>query len=235
MTRAQLPLDLPSPHGDSMSSLPQQAQLALHQVGEVRRWRSGQVLLGAEERADGAFVVLDGRVRIRSISPTGEEQILGWLGPGMFGALIPLLAGVPVPCDFVADGPCESRHFSPKRLFALLERDPATTLAIARMLSLRLSRFLNAYTTQVLAPLSVRVWATMGRLARWRHVAGEDKTGELTITQADLARAVGASRYRVGLELKKLEASGVVILSRGKITVLSSRRPTRAVRYRSAA
>jgi CRP-like cAMP-binding protein len=217
-----------------MSSLPPRAQLALHEVGNVRRWRSGQILLGANERAEGAFVVLDGRVRIRSVAPTGEEQILGWLGPGMFGALIPLLAGVPVPCDFVADGPCEARHFSPKRLFALLERDPATTLAIARMLSLRLSRFLNAYTTQVLAPLPVRVWATMGRLARWSHASGEHATGELTITQADLARAVGASRYRVGLELKKLEASGVVSLSRGRITMLSRRRPTRPSRDRSA-
>ena len=187
-------------------------------------WRSGQVLYRSGENAESAFVVLSGRVRIRTNAANGDEQILGWLKPGMFGALIPVLSGTPLLYDFVADGPCEARHFTPRRLLRLLENDAATTLAIARMQSLRLSRFLNGFTTQVSASLSDRVWAGLKRLALWQKEGSTDQTGELAITQADLARAVGASRYRVGIELKKLQANGVVALGRGRITLLTRRR-----------
>ena len=54
--------------------------------------------------------------------------------------------------------------------------------------------------------------ATLRRLAR--------HTGTVVITQAELAHAVGGSRYRVGLELARLRAAGRIAVARGRITVL---------------
>lgn len=230
MANAALSALLPWSQADNLSSLPAHAQRALLEIGDIRRWRSGRMLLRAGQQPESVFVVTAGRVRIRTLATSGEEQILGWLEPGMFGGLVPVLAGAPIAYDFIADGPCEARHIAPRRLFALLERDAATTLAIARMQSLRLSRFLNGYITQVSSPLADRVWAAIRRLTHWQKTTGVDRKGEIAITQADLARAVGASRFRVGLELKRLERSGVISLGRGKIVVLTRQRPARAPR-----
>lgn len=220
---------------DSFGQLPEPARRALMDIGIQRRWRDGQTLLWTGEVADSAFVVLKGRIRMRSFGPQGDEQIFAWIEPGMFGALASVLAGVAFPCDFVADGPCEVMHLERRRLSELLERDAPTALAVARMLGARLSLFMQMHMVQSFAPLSDRVWATLRRLARWQPAGGAGagaarRAGRLEITQADLAHAVGASRYRVGLELKRLEAAGHVVLARGSILVFEAVRAKRRSR-----
>lgn len=212
-----------SPRANSLRQLPREAREALLGIAVSRRWRNGQTLLWAGQRAGSAFVVARGRIRMRSFGPEGDEQIFGWIEPGTFGALASVLADVGFPCDFVADGPCEVLHLPRERLLELLARDAPTALALARMLSVRLSLFMEMHMVQSFAPLADRVWATIRRLARWSTAKDGLRTGTLAITQADLAHAVGASRYRVGLELQRLEASGRLERSRGRIVARERR------------
>ncbi len=216
---------------DSVGQFPEPARQALMRIGVPRRWRSGQTLVWAGEIPDSAFAVLKGRVRIRAFGPQGDEQIFAWIEQGMLGALAPVLAGVPLPWDFAADGPCELLHFERRRLAELLGRDAPTALAVARTLSSRLTLFMKMHMVQSFAPLSDRVWAALRRLANGEGAGhGGIRSGRLEITQADLARAVGASRYRVGLELQRLEAAGHVALARGSIRVFERVPPGRRPR-----
>lgn len=203
-----------------LNELPERAQQALKSIAVVRRWRSGQTLHWGGEVAASAFVVLKGRMRARTFGPNGDEQIVGWLEPGTFAGLSSVLAGALLPFDVIADGPCETMHLSRSRLLALLERDAPTSLALAQVLSARLGQFMEMHMLQAFAPLADRVWATLQRLSRSQVPAADRDTPFIEITQADLAHAVGASRYRVGLELKRFEKDGRVKLERRRIFVL---------------
>ncbi|MEZ5729804.1 MAG: Crp/Fnr family transcriptional regulator [Burkholderiaceae bacterium] len=218
---------------ERLTSLPEPAQRALDSIGRRRRWRAGQTLAWAGQRVDSAFVVLSGRMRLRSFDSEGDEQILAWLPPGTFGGLALALSELPTPCDIVADESSEALHFERNALVDLLARDATTSLAIACMLGARLSAMMDAHLSQSFAPLADRVWATVMRFSRVERDDREDREDRedserplLRITQAELARAVGASRYRVGIELRRLEATGRIALARGRITVLQQA-PTR--------
>lgn len=205
---------------DRFEELPERAQQELRRIGVLRSWRSGRALLRAGEVATSAFVVEKGRLRVRRFGRDGNEQILGWLGPGTFSVLASVIAGVSMPFDFVADGACEVMHLERAALLNLLERDARTGLAIARVLSARLARSMQRQMEGSAAPLADRVWSTLWRLARWQPSGAGGRIAVLEITQSDLAHTAGASRFRVGLELKRLEQEGRVRLARGRITVI---------------
>ncbi len=87
------------------------------------------------------------------------------------------------------------------------------------MLASRLNNVLEMYGTQSFESLTDKVWARLVQLAR-RSPQGSTSDVCIEVTQADLARSVGGSRYRVGLELNRLEARGVIALSRGQIKIM---------------
>lgn len=205
---------------DRFEQLPPHAQEQFRRIGVLRSWRSGRTLLRAGELAHSAFVVEKGRLRVRRFGRDGNEQILGWLSPGTLSVLSSVIAGVSLPFDVVADGACEVMHLERAALLALLGRDAATSLAVARVLSLRLARSMQRQMEEVEGSLPDKVWSTLCRLAQWQPSGAGARTAVLEMTQSDLAHVAGASRFRVGLELKRLEQGGCVRLARGRITVI---------------
>lgn len=199
---------------------PASFQQSLRGIGVTRRWRDGQTLLRAGEIADSALLIVRGRVRCSTYSAEGNEQIVGWFKQGEIGALASVLADVPFPYDFIAEGPCEVMHFERKQLRGLLERDALAAMAITRLLSIRLCQVMDMLMIQSFATLAEKVWTTLERMARSESTQDETGAIPISISHASLAHAVGGSRYRVGLELKKLAAAGRIQMGRGRISVL---------------
>jgi len=133
----------------------------------------------------------------------------------MIGALAPVIANQPFNFNIVADCQSEVLHIQRERLLEHLGRDPTTALAITMMLSSRLNNVLEMFGTQAFESLADKVWGRLVQLAMQSRQANTP-TVCIEVTQADLARSVGGSRYRVGLELNRLEAMGVIALSRGR-------------------
>ena len=208
--------------GDSLSVISPSVARKLETVGVRRRWRAGQIVIWSGTRPDSACIVLRGKLRIRTNSYEGNERILGWLGPGRGCAIAHVLLDVPHPWDAVADGPCTLLHLERGRLRQLMAEDAEVASGVAMLLAARVNRLLEKLVQHSFVPLSDRVRQTLRRGA---GLAGAEATLPVTLrmTQGDLARSVGGSRYRVGLVLKELESEGIVRLSRGVITVL--RRP----------
>lgn len=213
----------PSLETNSLDVLPGRVQSALIGIGVTRTWREGQVLHWAGDRPEYAFVVQKGEVRICSDDPPGNESILSWIDSGMMGMLAPVLACKPFNFNVVAGGTCEVLHLQRDRLIELIQCDPPTALAIVLMLSERLNFVLETYGIKIHQSLADRVWSRLSRLARRTKTSDADVIADLEVTHMDLARAVGASRYRVGLELKRLEQIGVIELARGRIRILRAR------------
>lgn len=207
-----------SPNINSLEVLPEQSLRALREVGVLRQWRRGQVLHWAGDHAESILAVQKGLLRVCSHDSAGNENILAWIEPGMIGALAPVIANQPFNFNIVAD--CQSKvlHIQRERLLEHLGRDPTTALAITMMLSSRLNNVLEMFGTQAFESLADKVWARLVQLALQSRQASTP-TVCVEVTQADLARSVGGSRYRVGLELNRLEATGVIALSRGRIKI----------------
>jgi len=209
--------------GDTLEMLDEPVRRALEAIGVRRRWRAGQTLMWTGEQSTSAFVVEAGRVRIRTIDDSGGEHIVGWIGPGRVCALAPTLSGRRLHWDIVADGACVAVHWNRERLERLMASDAAVAVGIARLLSARVNMLLDAQLAQSLPSMADRVRARLAAMALADPTRRPGGPATLRITQADLAKAVGGSRYRVGVALKRLEATRVVALSRGRIELL--RRP----------
>ncbi|CAG9167506.1 hypothetical protein LMG23992_00826 [Cupriavidus laharis] len=207
-----------SPNINSLEVLPEHSLRALREIGVLRQWRRGQVLHWAGDHPESILAVQKGLLRISNSDSAGNENILAWLEPGMVGALAPVIANQPFNFNIVANCQSEVLHIQRERLLEHIGRDSTTALAITMLLSSRLNNVLEMFGTQAFESLADKVWARLVQLAMQSRQNGT-ATVCVEVTQADLARSVGGSRYRVGLELNRLEATGAIALSRGRIEI----------------
>lgn len=201
--------------------IPGAARALLARLSQPRRWRNGQTIVHQGDRAQSAFIVRTGRVRMRTIGSDGNEHVVGWLGRGAVGALASVLAGLPFPCDIVADGVCDLGHVDGNRLSQALADDPRACLALGRVMAARLVHVTAWYAQRCSAPLAERVALAIRRLTAANQRAGEREPAVIRMSQADFARNVGASRYRVALVLRDMRDAGRVALVRGAIVNLA--------------
>ncbi|MEZ5645970.1 MAG: Crp/Fnr family transcriptional regulator [Burkholderiaceae bacterium] len=214
-----MPRPAPDFKVDRFEHFSPEVQVALGRIAVHRRWKKSQVLLWGGDIPTNALVVMKGRLRLRTHGLDGTEHILGWLETGAVGALAPLLSQTGIAFDFVADQASEVLHLEYGRLMQLMASDGRVGLAIARVLAARLCVFVELHHVQT-SPLAERVWIMLKRLALAQSEPDPQGRLALRITQEELAHAVGASRYRVGIEMRQLHAAGRIVLQRGKIQLL---------------
>lgn len=193
---------------------------ALIPIGVTRSWGANQVLHWSGEYPRAVLCVRAGRVRMCRFDSAGNEQILSWFDVGGLLATAPVIADRPFNFDIVADGPCKVLHVDRVRFMELLRRDAAVATAVAVILSERLLFVAESHVAHANEPLVERVWLRLNRMAQQASSCGTARDGGIAVTQQEVADAVGASRYRVGLELQRLADRGLITMARGRIRVL---------------
>ena len=193
------------------------ARSVFESLARPRRWKHGQTIIRQGAHPGGAFIVRTGRVRLRTIGADGNERVIGWFRPGTVGALASVIAALPFPCDVVADGDCLLDHVDGGRLESALSEHPDASIALARLMAARVVIVTGWYAERSSAPLATRVEHAIHRLHVANVGAREPDPEVIRITQEDLARSVGASRYRVGIVLRKMRDEGQIALIRGAI------------------
>jgi CRP-like cAMP-binding protein len=203
----------------------------LQERGSVRHYRLGEEVQRQQVVPSGAAWLQAGRLRSVIYLGDGEEQLVGWVMPGeLVGVYNLLLPGdVPSPVTLRADTDAVSLlHFSRDLLLETMREWPDARVGIAMGLSRRILQLHDIIDISGPRPLQDKLRAV---LAWWAHqyaIPARDGSIELWVSQADLANAVGASRQRVHMELKQLQAEGCVELAYRKIIV----RPLFAERLR---
>ncbi|MBS0316590.1 MAG: Crp/Fnr family transcriptional regulator, partial [Proteobacteria bacterium] len=183
-------------------------------------WGANHVLHWSGECPRSVLCVHEGRVRMRRFDSAGHEQILSWFEAGGLLACAPVIADKPFHFDIVTDEPCKVLHVDRTRFMERLRRDAAVAAAVATMLSERLVFVAESHVTRINEPLAERVWLRLTRMAQQADVHGASRDAGIPVTQQELADAVGASRYRVGLELQRLADRGLIVMTRRNIRVL---------------
>ncbi len=171
--------------------------------------RTGKALYYQGDRSTAAYLVLSGRLRSVMYRTDETTLDLGTRGPGDWVGLPEMVLSGPCLTDVVALEPCQVLGFG-TAAFGRLGEAPDTL----HWLSAELAR--GHYTLHGRIEL-----ASPGqRLARWLAREGAAKP-VLTLTQDELAAAIGTTRETVNRHLGRLQAEGLIRVSRGHIEILA--------------
>lgn len=169
-------------------------------------------LRGDERMAigDSFSIVLSGSLRVVSTTVEGAEFIYAVLGPGSFYALGEAIGEPRSGTEAYAFGDTDLAMIDGRGFVALLDERPRLWKHFTALLYRRLTLAMTVIRDISVAPLAQRI---VRRLLGQAMSAGMDVAGapvELHLTQADLARMLGASRSKVNAELKRLEGDGLL-------------------------
>jgi CRP-like cAMP-binding protein len=186
-------------------------------------WPPGFTVYERGAHADGVFIVVRGRIVLRSRVKSGRGYVPTIVGPGgTFGG--EGLAAAPLPPRYVTEARAESEtetlHLSSARFRALVREQPAAALGLSAQVMAEHATMLEKL--RELATLSVeqRLATSLVRMARQRTFVDAD--GRLALDPAQyrvLCELVGATRESVSLVLNRLIASGVATREDGRVLV----------------
>jgi len=181
-----------------------------------RRVSAGTLIMRPEAATESLYFIMDGKIRLYRLAPTGEEVFQGELGPGE-SLKCPRILGQHE-CHTFAEAIVDSTLEVLSK--PLIERLQSNSMAFNQMLVREIihraadldQRF---YETSVM-PMRVRLHAELLRISRRR------RDGALIIspppTHQDLASRIGSQREAVSKELGRLERHGVI--TRGRAAIL---------------
>jgi len=205
------------------ANLPPDDLRRVAEIASPRHYEKKESIFREGDRADGFFVVGEGRVKIFKLSADGKEQVLHLIGPGQSFAEASIFEGGTYPAHAEALEGCDL-VFLPKRQFTdLLERNPRIALRIMAALSRWLKRM-----TDLVESISLRDVET--RLVR--YLSDELSAGgvpirdgavyELDVSKHILASRLGTVPETFSRTLKKLQEEGKIRVKGKQIRILKA-------------
>ena len=185
-------------------------------LGDARRRRFAkrEVLFHEGDPASSMHLIAKGRVAVRVSTPLGDVAMLDLLGAGdVLGEMALLSPGASRSASAVALEPTETLAIDAARFAALREEEPGVSDVLVRLLSARVRQLNNRLIEAMYVPVDVRL---LRRVLELVEIYGD----VITLTQEDLAGLAGATRATVNRVLRREQAFGTVLLSRGQLKVL---------------
>ena len=168
----------------------------------------------------GVQIIGEGRARVFITSPGGGDITLFRLLDGDVSILSAacMLNGMDVELDMEMETDC-TIYTIPKKVYRkLYDENGAVKDYTMEMISEKFSDIMWLFNQFVFSNVASRI---AGAILEHRGLEGSD---ELKITHEVLARDAGTAREVVTRILRQFQADGLVSLTRGKITVLDTRR-----------
>lgn len=206
----------------SFAMLPPEVRGDVLAHGRQRRLAAGQRLFRRGDRPDGAYVVLEGSLRLSGTSRDGLEAVLNFYEPGCWVGTVSLLDGQPRIHDAQAAMPSLVLQFTPADVESLIARHPAFARFLLDLQCSLLRALLvgfEAFSTQTLEQrLASRLLALAAAFGSRNTEGG--LAIELRLSQETLALLLGSTRQRVCQLLKAWGQGGMIEQKYGCIVVL---------------
>jgi CRP/FNR family transcriptional regulator len=191
-------------------------RVAAHAV--IRAVRRGERVFEEGGRAEGLFIVMEGRVRLVRVSRGGREQVLHTEGPGATLGEVPLLDGGGYVATAIATQPSRLLYLPRAAVLDACRRHPDVALGIIRVLARRVRSFAGLVEQLSLKDLTARTAALLLAESAGRA------TFELTATRDELAGRLGTVRELVSRSLARLQKAGLVRVVGRRVTIVDARR-----------
>ena len=225
---ATLPSDLSRIRGfltdrTFLGRLPSVVLDALVGKGQIKSFGKGTSIYRRGDPGDSLLVTLKGRIKLANTNVGGKEIVLHYVGSGDIFGEIAALDGKERAADAVALEDCEIFIVYTRELLPTLAAHPQAMLEILRALceKIRIAATIIEDNT-----LEMR-WRTargLLRLARQhgRTVANGGRL-QLTISQAELGKYLGATRPNVNRQLAELKTANMITISGTEITIMDAK------------
>lgn len=191
--------------------LSQDDRAALAAYAARATWPAGFVIYQRGTPADGVFVVVRGRVVLRSRVRAGRGFVPGIATAGETFGAEGLATSARYATDARADEETETLHLSTARFRAFLREQPQRAIALIGQVMSERSILLDRLRELTTMSVEQRLIAMLVRMARYDTFAGPD--GRMVLTSPRyrlLCELVGATRESVSLVLARLVGDGLV-------------------------
>ena len=189
-----------------------------------RTFKKDTMLFHEDQAGDALYIVESGRVRIFRSAESGEELTLEVLGPGdVFGEMA-LLDGLPRSASAATLEDSVLDTLSRDEFQRHLTASPEFASALLAYLSQRVRHVMDYAETLAFLDVYGRVARVLLDLADRYGVKEDGMLINVDLTQAELARMVGATRERVNRALSAFRSQGILQVRGKKIVILDHKR-----------
>jgi CRP-like cAMP-binding protein len=210
---------------DLFQSLAEPTLSGIRQQLRIRKLSKGEFLFSPGDPSDSMYVVQKGRIRIWTVSAAGAEVTLNVLGPDSVFGEIGLLDGSERTAGASALDGVELQAIQRSTFDAALDRDPQLARNVIAFLCERLRWVSARMEDSALRTAPERLARMLMHLIN-DHGTETDDGVLLTInlTQGELARWTHMSRENLNKIFNRWSDEGLLIQTRGKITVKDQER-----------
>ena len=166
------------------------------------------------------YVVVSGQLKLYRSSAEGKEQTLQLLGPGDPFGLCTAFATDSFPASAMAIEDAAVLLIPGTVMEETARQEPALLFNIIQILSQRLKDSMALIESLALKEIPGRL-ASFLRHASSRDAADKKTTVELTISQRELAKIIGATPEALSRALRKMANDGILSTSGRVITILN--------------
>lgn len=205
------------------ANLPPEDLRRVAEIASPRRYEKKESIFREGERADGFYVVGEGRVKVFKLSESGKEQVLHLIGPGQSFAEATIFEGGTFPAHAEALEGCDL-IFLPKRPFTdLLERNPRIALRMMASLSRWLKRMTDLVESISLQDVEARLVRYLNDELTVRGTPIRDGAVlDLNVSKTVLASRLGTVPETFSRTLKKLQDEGKIRVKGKQIRILKA-------------
>lgn len=185
-----------------------------------RRFARGEVVFHEGDPGDTVHFIDKGHVAIRVSTPLGDVATLTVLGPGDgFGEGALLADDSLRTASAVAIGATETRTLHRQEFERLRSDHPQVERLLTDVLAAQVRRLSEHLLEALYVPAETRVLRRLLMLCG-TYPAAADGTTTAPITQDDLATMAGTARPTANRVLQAAQDEGLVVLGRGRVTVV---------------
>jgi len=185
-----------------------------------KKFKPGEMVIGESDPIRSFYVVLSGQLKLYRSSVDGKEQTLQLLGPGDPFGLCTAFATDPFPASAMAIVESSVILIPGTVMEAMARQEPAILFNIIQILSQRLKDSMTLIESLALKEIPGRLASFLCHLLP-KDIADKKTSVELTISQRELAKILGATPEALSRALRKMANDGILSTAGRVITILN--------------
>ena len=192
----------------------------LESASRLKTYPKGATLYFPDDAADSLFVIVEGRVRLVSITPDGKQAILALFGPGdLFGELS--LVGAEQRDDFAETIVASKVLNIPRPIVeSVMQRNASLSLGITKLIGFRRRRIERRLRSLLFRSNRDRLASLLWELVeQYGRSTPEGVLIDLKLSHQDLASLIGVTRESVTISLGELQSAGMIAIGRQKVVI----------------
>ncbi|MCE5266095.1 MAG: Crp/Fnr family transcriptional regulator [Deltaproteobacteria bacterium] len=200
--------------------VPDEKLKALAERALYRSCKPGETIIGETDPVRAFYVVVTGQVKLYKISAEGKEQTLNLLGPGDPFGMCTAFAVAPFPANVQAIGESAVLLIPGPVMEAVAMQEPRLLVNVIRILSDRLKEAMTLIESLALKELPQRIASFLVHAPQ----EGSGKTTdllELTVTQRELAKILGATPEALSRALRRMSEAGMLTVDGRSVRILN--------------